>query len=194
MNPTILLVFAVSCGTRYPPSGTGVFRPTNTKANEDFVIGRGDVLAVAVWKEPELSAQDLVVRPDGIISLPLIDEIRAGGLTSNELRELIAEKLEEFVAAPNVTVFITQVNSRSVSVVGQVGSPGVYPLRRPTTILELLARAGGFVEYAKTKDIKILRKEGGQTKAFKFNFKDVAKGKKIEQNILLKTGDIIIVP
>jgi polysaccharide export outer membrane protein len=135
-----------------------------------------------------------VVRPDGKISLPLIDEIKASGLTTKQLQDLITEKLKEFVAAPNVTVTVTQINSRKVSVVGQVGAPGVYPIGGPTTVLEILARAGGLGEYAKKKDIRIIRKEGTQSKSFKFNFKDVSSGKNLDQNIILKSGDIIIVP
>lgn len=195
----ILLISAGVQAWQNQPAGTQAIPATKVKqdvtgVSEDFKIGLEDVIAVNVWREPELSTQSVVVRPDGKISLPLIDEIRASGLTTKQLQDLITEKLKEFVAAPNVTVTVTQINSRKVSVVGQVGSPGAYPIGGPTTVLDLLARAGGFGEYAKTKDIKIIRKEGSSTTVFRFNFKDVSGGKNLDQNIYLKSGDIIIVP
>lgn len=195
----ILLISVGVQAWQNQPAGTQAIPATKVKqdvtgVSEDFKIGLEDVIAVNVWREPELSTQSVVVRPDGKISLPLIDEIRATGLTTKQLQDLITEKLKEFVAAPNVTVTVTQINSRKVSVVGQVGSPGAYPIGGPTTVLDLLARAGGFGEYAKTKDIKIIRKEGSSTTVFRFNFKDVSGGKNLDQNIYLKSGDIIIVP
>jgi polysaccharide export outer membrane protein len=161
---------------------------------EDYVIGAEDVLAVSVWKEPELSVKELVVRPDGKISLPLVNDIMASGLTPKQLKEQIAGKLKEFVASPNVTVTVIKIFSHTVSVVGQVSKPGLYTLGSPTTVLDILARIGGLSEYAKAKDIKIVRNENGKTVQFPFNYKNVIKGKDLHQNILLKNGDTILVP
>jgi polysaccharide biosynthesis/export protein len=161
---------------------------------DDYVIGEQDILAINVWKEPELSVKELVVRPDGKISLPLVNDIQASGLTPKQLREQIAEKLKEFVASPNVNVAVIKTVSHTVSVVGQVNKPGVYAISSPTTVLDLLARVGGLAEFAKAKEIKILRNEKGKIQQFPFDYKKVIKGKDLFRNILLKNGDTILVP
>ena len=165
-----------------------------TSTMEDYQIGLQDVLSVMVWKEPELSVKEVVVRSDGKISLPLINDIQASGLTTKQLREQIAGRLQDFVAAPNVAVTVVKSLSRSVTVMGQVGKPGAYLLGAPMTVLDVLARAGGLTEMAKTKSIKIVRTEDGKTVQYSFNYKDVIKGKTFQQNITLKSGDIILVP
>jgi len=164
------------------------------ESTDDYVIGMEDVLAVSVWGEPELSVPELVVRPDGKVSLPLVNEIQASGLTPIQLQEQIAEKLGDFIADPNVNVTVIKIFSHTVSVVGQVSQPGLYTLGSPTTILDLLARVGGVTEFAKKKDIRVVREENGRTRLFRFNYKDVIKGKNLQQNILLKDGDILLVP
>jgi polysaccharide biosynthesis/export protein len=166
----------------------------STESKEDYVIGTEDVLSVSVWREPELSVKELVVRPDGKISLPLVNDIQASGLTPRELQARIAEKLKEFVASPNVNVTVIKIFSHSVSVVGQVTKPGLYTLGSTTTVLDILARVGGLTEFAKSKNIKILRNEGGSIKQFPFNYKNVIKGKDLQQNIVLKNGDTVLVP
>jgi polysaccharide export outer membrane protein len=168
--------------------------PAPSAANKDFVIGLEDVLSVYVWREPDLSVKEVTVRPDGKITIPLINDIQAAGLTADQLQERITEQLKDFVASPNVTVVVVKVMSQKVSIVGEVGQPGVYPLGGPMTVLELLARAGGFREYAKKKNIAIVRQEGGRSVRYKFNYKDVSEGKNLQQNIALKNGDIVIVP
>lgn len=160
----------------------------------EYVIGLEDVLAVNVWREPELSVKEVMVRPDGKVSLPLIGEIQASGLTPKQLQERIFERLKEFVAAPTVAVVILKIVSRAVSIVGQIAKPGVYYLGSPMTVLELLARAGGLSEYAKSKNISIIRNEGDRIVSYPFNYKDVSKGKNLQQNIILKNGDQIVVP
>jgi len=172
----------------------GTFLYSQEPVKEDYIIGSEDVLAVSVWKEPELSVKELVVRPDGKISLPLVNDIQASGLTPRQLQEQIAGKLKEFVAAPNVTVTVIKIFSHTVSVVGQVSKPGLYTLGSPTTVLDILARVGGLTEYAKVKEIKIVRTVNGKTSQFLFNYKNVIKGKDLQQNILLKNGDTILVP
>ncbi len=160
----------------------------------DFVIGLEDVLAINVWREPELSVKDIMVRPDGKVSLPLVGDVQASGLTPNQLRDRIAETLKQFVASPNVTVVVMKIGSQSVSIVGQVAKPGIYYLGGQMSVLELLARAGGLREEAKSKKISIIREEGGKKTRYQFNYKDVASGQNLKQNIDLKNGDVVLVP
>ncbi len=168
--------------------------PSAPALPEDYVIGLEDILSVNVWKEPELSVKEVVVRPDGKISVPLVGDIQASGLTPMQLQERVSERMKEYVAAPSVTIVVLRIGSRSVSIVGQVAKPGIYYLGAPMTVLELLARAGGIGPDAEEKKIAIVRTEGGKTVSYRFNYKDVSKGKHLEQNIELKNGDTVIVP
>jgi polysaccharide biosynthesis/export protein len=191
-----LLVFPIGLLAQKAPTKTAAPQPAPqaSSISDDFVIGLEDVLAVNVWKEPELSVKDIVVRPDGKIGLPLVNDIQASGLTPKQLQDDIAAKLKSFVASPVVTVTVTKVTSRSVSVVGEVRNPGVYLIGSPLTALEILAKAGGFTELARTKKIRIIRKEKDKTLQFELNYKDIASGKNLQQNIVLKGGDVVIVP
>jgi polysaccharide export outer membrane protein len=155
-----------------------------------FVLGAEDVIAIKVWREPELSGQ-FVVRPDGKISLPLVNEIQASGLTPKQLEKALTDGLAKFINQPEVTVQVTTVNSRKYYIQGEVQRPGAYPLVVPTTVLEALVNAGGFREFANTKKITVLR--NGRER-MRFNYKDVTRGKHPEQNIQLQPGDQIIVP
>lgn len=168
--------------------------PSAPALPEDYVIGLEDILSVNVWKEPELSVKEVVVRPDGKISVPLVGDIQASGLTPMQLQERVSGRMKEYVAAPSVTIVVLRIGSRSVSIVGQVAKPGIYYLGAPMTVLELLARAGGIGPDAEEKKIAIVRTEGGKTVSYRFNYKDVSKGKHLEQNIELKNGDTVIVP
>jgi len=154
-----------------------------------YVIGPEDLLQVRVWREAELSGQ-FPVRPDGKISLALVNEIQAAGLTPEQLSAAIAQGLGKYMTQPEVSVSVLQVNSKKYFIIGEVQKPGSFSLTVPTTALEALVNAGGFREFANTKKIVILRK--GQR--HKFNYKEVIAGKKMEQNILLESGDQIIVP
>ena len=189
----ILLIVALACSPLLAAQTTEQL-PKGAAVPADYVVGHQDILAITVWKEPELSIKELVVRPDGKISLPLVGDIIANGLTPKQLQDEIAGKLKEFVAAPNVFVVVLKTVSKSVSVVGQVGKPGTYIIGGPTTVLEILARVGGLTELAKEKSIKILRKENGKEVQFPFNYKDAIRGKNLQQNIQLKDGDIVMVP
>jgi polysaccharide biosynthesis/export protein len=162
--------------------------------NQDYIIGVEDVLAINVWKEAELSLKDIVVRPDGKISVPLIGDLKADGLSVKQLQETISDKLKEYITAPVVTVTVTKIMSRTVSIVGRVTKSGVYAIGSSMTVLELLARAGGLTEDAKPKSIKIFRNEDGKTITFHFNYNDMLAGKNLKQNILLKNGDEVVVP
>jgi polysaccharide export outer membrane protein len=158
-----------------------------------YVIGADDVLTVVFWRDKEMSG-DVAVRPDGKISLPLLNDVEAAGLTPEQLRERLTQAAGRLIEDPNVSVIVKTINSRKVFVTGQVGKPGPYPLSAPTTVLQLLATAGGVLEYAKAKDIRIMRTESGKQVSYKFNYKDVIEGKNLKQNIELKPGDTVIVP
>ena len=175
--------------------------PTNAEAmsaeampsDGDYRVGAGDVIQISVWKEPEVSTV-VVVRPDGKISLPLVNDLYVTGKTPMEIQQIVTEKLSSFINLPNVTVTVQQIRSKKVYVIGEVGRTGAYQITQPTTILQILTEAGGLQPFAKTKGIYVLRTANGQQQRFSFNYKDVLKGKKIEQNILLEPGDTVVVP
>jgi polysaccharide export outer membrane protein len=167
--------------------------PAGIPPPPDYVIGTQDVLTVYVWREKEMSG-DVSVRPDGKISLPLMNEIHAAGLTPEQLRAELTQAAGRFIEDPTVTVVVKEIHSRKVYVTGMINRPGPYPLTGPTTVLQMLAIAGGVLEYADAKNIMIMRIEKGQPSTFKFNYKDVAAGKNLKQNIELRPGDTIVVP
>jgi polysaccharide export outer membrane protein len=158
-----------------------------------YTIGADDQLDISVWKEPELS-RGVPVRPDGKISLPLINDVQASGLTPMQLAMSITEKLKKYVAEPQVTVIVRQINSRRIYLVGEVSRAGAFPMLPGMTVLQALSSAGGFSQFANQKGIYILRTEGGKQIKIPFNYKDAIKGLRPEQNILLKPGDTIVVP
>jgi polysaccharide export outer membrane protein len=159
----------------------------------DFVIGESDVLNINVWKEPEIS-QSVVVRPDGKISLPLIGEVFVSGLTPVQTQTLLRNKLQSILTNPQVTVTVTEIRSRVAFITGEVGRPGAYPLLVPTTILQLITNAGGLGQFANKKGIFVLRAVDGKEQKLPFNYSQVIKGEKPEQNILLRPGDTVVVP
>jgi polysaccharide export outer membrane protein len=159
----------------------------------DFRVGPGDVIAINVWKEPDVSTS-VLIRPDGKISLPLVNDLEVTGRTPMEIQSLVTEKLSPFINDPNVTVTVTQINSKKVFVMGQVGRTGAYPVLEPTTVLQILTLAGGLAPFANQKGIYILRMKDGKQEKLPFNYKDVVKGERMEQNILLQPGDTVVVP
>jgi len=159
----------------------------------DYLIGPNDILNIHVWREPELT-MDVTVTPDGRITFPLIGNIMAQGKTVIELKEIITKKLKNFVTAPEVTVIVNESRSRIIYVIGQVNAPGPYPLAPDMTVLQALSTAGGFAEWADTKNIMIVRREGGKDIQLRFNHKKFISGKNLKQNILLKPNDTIVVP
>jgi polysaccharide export outer membrane protein len=168
---------------------------TATKPHDAaYLIGSSDVLAITVWKEPEIS-KSVPVRPDGKISLPLVGELQAAGRTPLQLEQDIAAKLKTYITNPDVNVIVQQINSEKFNILGRVGRPGSYPLSGATTVLDAIATAGGFQDFAKQKGVYVLRQNpgGGQTR-LAFNYKDVVKGKHPEQNIKLEPGDTVVVP
>ena len=159
----------------------------------DYVIGADDQLEIVFWREKDVSGP-VTVRPDGMISLPLLNEVRAAGLTPEELRITVTTVAEKLLDQPTVSVIVKAINSRKVFLVGQIAKPGPYPLLAPPTVLQMIATAGGPSEYAKLGEIVIVRTDGGKTTHLLFNYEDILRGRKLEQNILLKPGDTIAIP
>ena len=195
---TVLLVGAALVGSvsaQSAPAATPA--PTETSAakphDDSFVIGNDDVLAINVWKEPDIS-RSIPVRSDGKISLPLVGEVQASGLTPLKLEKDIAEKLKSYISEPEVTVMVQQVNSQKFNVLGQVLRPGTYVIANSPTVLDAIALAGGFRDFAKKKSIYVLRHGASGESRLPFNYKEVSQGKNMAQNIKLQPGDTIIVP
>jgi len=159
----------------------------------DYTIGPEDVIGVVFWKEADISG-DVTVRPDGVITLPLIGDMKAAGMKPDALRDAIQTAAGKYLTEPIVSVVVRQLNSRKVFILGGVMTSGAHALTGPRTVLQLIAQAGGLTEYAKGEEITIMRTENGKPRYFKFNYKEVSKGKKLEQNILLQPGDTVVVP
>jgi polysaccharide export outer membrane protein len=159
----------------------------------DYVIGPDDVLSIVYWRDKDMTG-DVTVRPDGKISLPLLHDIQAAGLTPDQLRGRLTEESRRYIEDPNVTVVVHQIHSRKVFITGEVGKPGTYPLTESTTVLQLIALAGGLRDYANGKRIVIVRTENGRPVSYPFNYKEVVSRKNLRQNIELKPGDTVIVP
>ncbi len=159
----------------------------------DYVIGADDVLSIVVWREKDLST-DVTVRPDGRITLPLINDVMASGLSPDQLRDQLKTQFDKFVEDPSVSVVVKAINSRKVFITGMVSKPGPFPVTSPITVLQLISMAGGLNEFARQKEIIVMRTEHGKQIAIKFNYDDVRKGKKLQQNIELRPGDTVIVP
>lgn len=167
--------------------------PAGVTLPADYVIGPEDVLGILFWREPDMSG-DVTVRPDGKISLPLVGEVTASGLTPDALREELQKAAARFLADANVAVVVRQVKSRDVFITGQVAHPGAFPLTGPRTIMQLIALAGGLSEYADANSITVMRIENGRQRSFQFHYRDVARGKAVAQNIQLQPGDTVVVP
>ena len=159
----------------------------------DYKIGPQDIVRIDVWKEPDIS-RTIPVRPDGKISLPLLNDVQASGLTAMQLSASLRESLAKYLTNPQVTVTVTEINSRRVYITGEVTRAGALPLLPNMTVLQALSSAGGFTQFAKLKNIYVLRNEDGKQVKHPFNYKEVVKGKLAEQNILLQSGDVIVVP
>ncbi len=194
---TIALVLPVAAqvSPQQPSAGAAeqsVDVPQGVPLPEGYVIGPEDVLTVIVWREKELSTE-VVVRPDGKISLPLLNDVQATGLTPEQLAQVVEKAATKYVKDSDATVIVKEIRSRKVFVLGEVAKPGVFPLTSETTVLQLIAAVGGLLEYADKKNILILRTENGQERRLRFNYNDVIAGKKLEQNILLQPGDTVLV-
>lgn len=172
-----------------------VAKPSATPATTDpaYQIGPEDVLDISVWKEPDVS-RIVPVRPDGRISLPLINDVQASGMSPQQLAKMISEKLRKYLNEPQVTVIVTQINSQRVYVVGEVLRAGAFPLTPGMTVLQALSSAGGFTTFADVKKIHVMRQRDGKHIELPFNYRDVLKGDNPDQNIKLEPGDTVVVP
>jgi polysaccharide biosynthesis/export protein len=177
----------VQSGTSGKPASTD---PQGPSAGSQYTLGPADIIRVNVWKSPDLS-QTVTVGPDGFVSLPLLGDVRAAGLTANQLAQDLSSRLSSYVVSAQVTVSIVDIRSRQVFVTGQVGKPGAYPLVAPLTVLQLIAQAGGLNTFANRKGIFVLR--GSKGERLKFNYNNAIHGD-VKQNINLQPGDTVIVP
>ncbi len=193
-----ILTFAVlgGCSTkelRVQEHRLGADTPDPAKAPEEFyVIGAGDALSIGVWKEPTLGG-NVKVRPDGFVTLPLLNEVQVVGLTTGQLRKLLEDKYKEYTTDPFITIRVEGIASSEVFLVGQVGKPGAYPLAGNDTVLQLLTRAGGLGIFADRSDVKIVRREGEKITEYIVDYDAIVKGD-LKQDIILRPGDRIIVP
>jgi len=169
-------------GARVPGSGT-----------DEYVIGADDVLSVVFWRNTDMSA-NVVVRPDGRITLPLINDVAAAGLTPDQLRQRLSIEASQFLEDAEATVIVKEIHSRKVFITGAVAKPGPYPLIGPLTVLQLIAVAGGLQEWADAGDILIMRGAGQGATVAAFDYSAVARRRKLEQNVFLRPGDTVVVP
>jgi polysaccharide export outer membrane protein len=160
----------------------------------DYVIGAGDILDITTWKEADLSRTDVLVRLDGKISFPLLNDVQAAGVTTGDLKRTIEEGLKAYVSNPVVTVGVKSPASQKFYVLGEVARTGEYPLIKNMTILQAFAVAGGFTQWAAKDEILLLRREGGKEKIYRVNYKDITKGKDPAQNLVIQADDTIVVP
>jgi polysaccharide biosynthesis/export protein len=175
------------------PSSQGPAGASVPADSDSYVIGPEDVLDIYVWKETDLSRR-VPVRLDGKISIPLVGEIQAAGITPLQLKERLIQKFKDYVEVPNVTVTVLEANSFKVFISGQVSKPGVYSLRSETTLLQFISLAGGFTEWANQRKVLLVRQEQGKEKRFTINYKKIISGEDPSQNLVLKPGDVIVVP
>jgi polysaccharide export outer membrane protein len=184
-----------------PPSGAALasggvsapVAPASVPLPEGYVIGTDDVLTILFWRDKDMSAE-VAVRPDGRITLPLLNDVQAAGLTPDQLRTSLMKAAAKYVEEPNVTVAVKAINSRKAFITGNVAKPGAYSLSAPTTVVQLIALAGGLLEFADRKNIVVMRTENGRPVAYRINYKDLVSRKNLKQNIELKPGDTVVVP
>lgn len=189
-----VLVLAASLGWAQgkPSDEPAAAKAPASVAGADYIIGPDDTLHISVWKEPDLT-ETLPVRPDGKISMPLLNDVPAAGMTPTQLAASITEKLKKYVADPRVTVVVTAMNSQKVYVTGEVLHPGPMPLTANMTVLQALSSAG-FTQFANTKGIYVLRTVDGKQQKVPVNYKRLIKGEGVDQNVMLKPGDTVVVP
>lgn len=179
---------------KQPEASDSTVIARNRGVPDDYVIGSGDILQIAVWKELEVSVPTVVVRPDGRIAIPLIKDVEVAGLTPEQAEKSITTLLSKYINTPNVTVVVTAINSKKVYVLGGVKKEGPLPYTYRMSVIQALTEAGGLTEYAKRKKIYVLRTENGKDYRLPFDYDAVIKGEKMEQNIQLLAGDTVVVP
>lgn len=192
---TVVLVLLGACAARTaiaPPEETSGKEQLG-KPGDDYIIGSGDILDISLWKDESMTKQ-VTVLTDGKIAFPLIGEVAAAGRTIADVREEMVEKLKEYVPEPVLTVEVKQINSMIIYVTGRVNTPGRYPVNTRITVLQALSMAGGLNAFARRSKIKVFRQENGKTVTYPFDYDEVVDGENLEQNILLKRGDVVVVP
>jgi polysaccharide export outer membrane protein len=170
------------------------FSASAAAAPREYKIGIGDVLEIVTWKEPDFSRPQVIVRLDGNISFPLLDDVKAAGLTPVELKKNIESRLKAFVASPSVTVTVVNAASQKFYILGEIVKTGEYPLNKDLTVLQAFALAGGFTQWASKKEIILFRREGDKENVIQINYRDIIKNKNFKENVLIKANDTIIVP
>jgi polysaccharide export outer membrane protein len=185
--PIIALVFSLILATN-------AMAQQKASKTAEYIIGVGDILDIVTWKEPDFSKEEILVRLDGKISFPLLDDVQAAGLSPIQLKRNIEARLKEYVATPSVTVSVRNAASQRFYILGEVANTGEYPLVKDLTVLQAFALAGGFTEWASKKEIILFRREGGKEKVIRINYKDIVKGKHFSQNVSIRADDTIIVP
>ncbi len=191
---TVFLVLALTFAPGAAPAAEDAPATKDAPvATETYVLNPGDVLEVSVWKEEGLQ-RNVLVLPDGRISFPLAGHIRAAGKSAEQLEKILAQRLKRYFPDPVITVTVKSVGGFTIFVIGQVRQSGRFSLNQPTDVLQALSLAGGFTAFADKDDVKILRREGGKQSILPFNYSDVEKGRELESNILLRSGDVVIVP
>ena len=193
----LIVIFGLALsGPAIGSAETPANQPDSTKAapvDPSYIIGPMDILEIQVWKEPDFSRLALV-RPDGNITLPLVGDLHVSGMTTMALKELLTEKLKDFIDTPEVTVILVESHSKNFYIIGKITRPGTYPLMKDMTVLQAISVAGGLGEWADADSIRIIRKSSGKEKILHFDYKQVTSGKNLEQNIVLQPNDTIVVP
>jgi polysaccharide export outer membrane protein len=185
---------AANAAASAPATAAAAAVPVRPAAPNGYVIGVDDVLSILFWREKDLSAPEITVRPDGKVTLPLLNDVQAAGLTPEQLRDTVLDAARKYVEDPNPTVIVKEIKSRKVFITGQVEKPGPYPLNGTVTVLQLIATAGGLRDFADGKNISVIRVRDGKQSVFEFNYQDLLKKRYLSQNIELAPGDTVVVP
>jgi len=185
---------AANAAAPAPVAAAAAAVPTRPATPAGYVIGVDDVLSILFWRDKDLSASDITVRPDGKVTLPLLNDLQAAGLTPEQLRDTVLTAARKYVEDPQPTVIVKEIKSRKVFITGQVEKPGPYPLNGSVTVLQLIATAGGLRDFADGKNITVMRLRQGKQAIFEFNYQDLIKRKNLFQNIELEPGDTVVVP
>jgi polysaccharide biosynthesis/export protein len=193
MRALIVFIVAAMTGACAHETRTPAAQPDSAPGETEYRIGAADVLRIAVWKNEELS-RTVPVRPDGTISMPLLNDVRAAGLTPMELRDLVSRELEEYMPRPQVSVIVQEVHSRAVSVLGEVTHAGRYELKSRSTVLDAIAFAGGITPFARRARVLILRQEANGVKRIPFDYDKAISPEGAQGNLYVQSGDIIVVP
>jgi polysaccharide export outer membrane protein len=189
---TLSLIYAISGDNKAVAADAK--SATAKPAIATYTIGAGDVLRIVTWKEADFTLETVLVRTDGKISFPLLNDVQAAGLTPMMLKDVLETGLKSYVAAPVITVTVTNAGSQKFYILGEVPRTGEYPIVKDLSVLQAFALAGGFTEWASKDEILLIRREGGQKKVYKIDYKDMAKGKNLDQDLLIRADDTIIVP